>query len=89
MTSPPQLLTVECPRCGREYETAYRASINLDLGEEWTDEEIREATTGTCPACGFVVDLGTLVVERGTAKLTRPRWWRFVWRRGDLRRGED
>lgn len=62
MTSPAQRIEVECPSCGETYETLYRASINLALGEDWAAEEIEEATTGVCPACGHRVELGSLVV---------------------------
>jgi hypothetical protein len=55
MTSPPRTITVECLRCGERYTDFHRPSINLSLGEEWTDEELREASMATCPACGFVV----------------------------------
>jgi len=30
-----------------------RDSINLSLGEEWTDEEIEEATSVKRPECGW------------------------------------
>ena len=57
MTSPPKLVEVDCPRCGDVYETYYRPSINLTLDEDWSEDELREATTGTCPRCEFVVGL--------------------------------
>ncbi len=63
MTSPARLITVACPRCGREYETWHRASFNLGMGEEWTPEEIEAQTTGTCPQCGHKVRLTALVVD--------------------------
>lgn len=63
MTSPAVRVEVVCPGCGTEYEAWHRPSINLTLGEEWTEEEIREATTGRCPECGLEVELATLVVE--------------------------
>jgi len=63
LTSPPQKIRVECPRCNRQYDDWYRASINLDL-DPWADEAyLREASTATCPDCGHVVELGGLVVE--------------------------
>jgi len=40
-----------------------RDSINLSLGVEWTDEEIEEATSVTCPACGHRVGFDALIVE--------------------------
>jgi hypothetical protein len=49
MTSPPRRIIVECPSCGECYEDFYRPSINLSLYDEWTDEQLREANTPTCP----------------------------------------
>ena len=66
MTSPPRPVEVECPACGHTYEDYVRASVNLALGEEWTDEEIRKATTATCPECGHVVEFDSLT--------GRPNW---------------
>lgn len=66
MTSPQQQITVECPGCGEWYRDFYRPSVNLGLGEEWTAEQLREATTATCPRCGNVVELDTLVVDADT-----------------------
>lgn len=69
MTSPPKQITVECPSCGDRYEDWYRASINLDL-DDFDDDYVRQATTATCPDCGHVVELVTLVVAGGV--------WRFT-----------
>ncbi len=63
MTSPVEEIGVTCPRCGHRWETYWRASINLTLGEEWTEEEIKAATTATCPECGQRSALGVLIVE--------------------------
>jgi endogenous inhibitor of DNA gyrase (YacG/DUF329 family) len=63
MTSPAVQITVTCPNCGRVYSAYYRPSINLSLGEEWTEAETEEASSATCPSCGHVVDLNTLIVE--------------------------
>lgn len=63
MTSPAERVEVRCPECGEQYATYRRASINLSLGEEWTQEELRQATTSTCPACGHVAELGALVID--------------------------
>ena len=61
---------VECPKCGRSYQTFFRGSMNLEL-DDLDDEYIREMSTGTCPDCGHVVELGALVVERDGV-------WRFT-----------
>ena len=63
MTSPPEEVTVTCPACDHVYRDWIRASINLDLGEPWTEEEIERATTATCPKCGHVVGAEALVVS--------------------------
>ena len=62
MTSPPEQIRVRCPRCGREYDDWYRPSVNLDL-DDFDEEYLRRASTATCPACGLVVEIGSLVVE--------------------------
>jgi endogenous inhibitor of DNA gyrase (YacG/DUF329 family) len=61
MSSPPQTVHVLCPKCGRKYEDWYRPSINRML-DDFDDDYVREATTGKCPDCGTVVDLGSLIV---------------------------
>lgn len=63
MTSPPKQITVRCPKCSETYTDWIRPSINLSLGEEWTEEEIEEATTVVCPKCSTRVDPGSLIVE--------------------------
>jgi large subunit ribosomal protein L7/L12 len=63
MTSPPPQITFECPDCGERYEDWFRASLNLGI-EHFSEEYIREATTATCPSCGHVVELDSLVIER-------------------------
>ena len=76
MTSPARDVVVRCPRvgCGTIYSTWHRASINLTLGEEFSDEYLHDAMTGTCPRCRYVVDLGMLtIVQRGGRHV-----WQFV-----------
>jgi hypothetical protein len=62
VTSPVEEIRVECPRCTAIFDDWTRGSLNLDL-DDFDDEYVREASTATCPECGFVVDLGALVVE--------------------------
>jgi ribosomal protein S27AE len=62
MTSPPRQIKVECPRCGSSYEDWYRPSINLNL-DDFDEDYLRQASTATCPTCGYVVELSTLVVQ--------------------------
>ena len=63
MTSPAVRIDLTCPQCEHEYEAWYRPSINLTLGEEWSNERIEQAWSATCPECGFRVGLDTLIVE--------------------------
>ena len=62
MTTPPRPIDVDCPNCGTRYSGFVRPSINRNLGEDWTTEEIEEATTTTCPTCGHRVNHGALIV---------------------------
>jgi ribosomal protein S27AE len=62
VTSPVEQIRVECPRCGREYDDWTRGSVNLNL-DDFDDDYLRECSTATCPSCGFVADLGLLVVD--------------------------
>jgi endogenous inhibitor of DNA gyrase (YacG/DUF329 family) len=62
VTSPSQTIRVRCPRCGHEYDDWYRASINLDL-DDFDEAYLREASTATCPSCGHIVELDTLVAS--------------------------
>jgi endogenous inhibitor of DNA gyrase (YacG/DUF329 family) len=64
MTQPVERVQVGCPRCDTVYEDWTRGSINLDL-DDFDEAYMREATTGTCPMCGHVVELNTLVVAGG------------------------
>jgi hypothetical protein len=52
MTSPARQLIVACP-CGHTYADWWRPSINLEI-EDWTDDEIAEATSTRYPVCGRV-----------------------------------
>jgi hypothetical protein len=71
MTGPIEEVTVQCPNCGHPYLTFYRGSMNLELDPQFEVDYIREMSTGTCPDCGHVVDLGALVVGRdGTWRWT-------------------
>jgi len=62
MTTPPRQVEVRCPECGHRYQDWYSPSINLAI-EEWTEADIEEATTATCPRCGFKVRFNSLVVS--------------------------
>ena len=51
MTSPPEQIEVECPKCRQVYSDWYRPSINLTL-DDFDDEYLEAASTSTCPECG-------------------------------------
>lgn len=65
MTSPPSPIRVECPKCRTVYDDWYRPSVNATLDPEMAAdrEYLREASTATCPGCGHVVEIGTLIVD--------------------------
>ena len=66
MTSPPEEIQVKCPKCGKVYADWYRPSINLRL-DHFDDEYLEQASTSTCPECGYKVRHNVLVVrEDGT-----------------------
>ncbi len=75
MTSPPEKITVECPKCGRFYEDWYRASVNLDL-DDFDEEYLESCSTATCPHCKHKVNLDVRVVEDDvfTWKPDAPTW---------------
>ncbi len=66
MTSPIKQIRVECPECGKVYDDWYRGSVNLSIDPDFDDAYLRECSTATCPACGHVVELGSLVVNGDT-----------------------
>jgi hypothetical protein len=63
MTSPPEKITIQCPRCGEVYEDWYRATVNLGL-DDFDEEYLRQCSTAACPKCGHEVKFDLLVVER-------------------------
>ena len=63
MTSPPRRVQVECPNCRTSSSDFIRDSINLSLGETWTDEEIDEATPTTCPQGGHGRTSDALIIH--------------------------
>ena len=64
MTSPPEEITVQCPKCGHLYEDWTRASVNLDL-DDFDEEYLEQCSTATCPECHYKIDLDVLIVEDG------------------------
>ena len=63
MTSPPQQITIDCPSCRKSFETWWRPSINLTLGD-MDEDYVKEATIKTCPQCGEKIRLDTLIVGK-------------------------
>lgn len=72
MTMPFQRAAVVCPACETRYAASYRPSINLALGEVWTEEDMDRASSATCPSCGHVVRFESLRVSEDGQK------WTFV-----------
>ena len=75
MTSPPEEITVECPKCGHHYEDWIRRSVNLDL-DPFDSDYLESCSTATCPKCQHKVNLDVLVVEDGvfTREPDAPMW---------------
>ena len=64
MTSPIEIITVLCPICKEEFLDWYRPSINLSLGEEWTEEALEMASSVDCPTCGLRQQVSNLVGKK-------------------------
>lgn len=68
MSSPIEEIRVQCPACAVEYSDWWRPSVNVGL-EGWDPRDpevvayLRACSTATCPSCGVVVELNTLVVD--------------------------
>ena len=62
MTSPPEDITVECPKCGHTYEDWIRRSVNLGL-DSFDSDYLERCSTATCPKCHYKVNLDVLIVE--------------------------
>ncbi len=62
MTSPPEEITVECPKCGHDYKDWFRGSVNLDL-DDFDDEYLDQCSSATCPECQHKVNLDVLVAK--------------------------
>ena len=64
MTSPIEVISVLCPICKEEFLDWYRPSINLSLGEEWTEEALEMASSVDCPTCSLRQQVSNLVVKK-------------------------
>ena len=62
MSSPITDITVDCPSCGKSFETWHLASLNMQL-DHFDEEYIRSVTVKTCPHCKAEVHLDTLIVD--------------------------
>ena len=62
MTSPPENITVKCPKCGKVFEDWYRASVNMTI-DDFDDEYLDECSSAICPQCGYKVEFDTLIVD--------------------------
>jgi len=54
MSSPAEVVNVECPSCDETYEAVVRAPIDLTVDD---------VPIGLCPHCGHEVDVGALFVD--------------------------
>lgn len=72
MTSPPEKITIQCPRCGEVYEDWHRASVNLGL-DDFDEEYLRECSVAACPRCRNEVKFDLLVVDRDGKFILGPR----------------
>ena len=63
MTSPPIEIEVKCPACGERFVTWHRDSVNLSLGEKWTQEELDELQFVNCPKCNGRFEKDLLIVS--------------------------
>lgn len=63
MTSPVEEIEIRCPLCNRFYRDWWQPSMNLAL-DNFDEDYIREASTVTCPNCGYKIDLSVLIVDR-------------------------
>ena len=54
----PRRFDVNCPKCGKKYQTTVFESINSDFSHNVADTIISgERFNGTCPKCGFIAHL--------------------------------
>ncbi len=78
MTSPPEPISVWCPKCNLIYEDWWRPSINSAL-DSFDDEYIEEASSATCPRCKTNVALPALHIS-GTQFSTQPaNYIKYAW----------
>jgi len=62
MTSPPEEIEVDCPKCGQVYSDWYRPSINLTL-DDLDYEYLQAAKSSKFPECGRKVRHNMLTVR--------------------------
>ena len=66
MTSPPIEIEVDCPACGERFATWHRASVNLSLGEKWTQKELDNLKSIDCPGCKSRLEKDVLILRIGS-----------------------
>lgn len=64
MTSPPEEVKIQCPKCKRIFYFWTRPSINLDL-DNFDPEYIKQVTIATCPQCKTTIELNNLIIKQG------------------------
>jgi len=63
MTSPCEIVTVKCPKCGKVYEDWYRPSVNLMM-DNFDEEYLDKCSSAICPDCGYKVRFNNLIVDK-------------------------
>jgi len=61
MTSPIRDIELQCPACGEIFFTWHRDSVNLSLGEKWSNSELEEIYFAHCPSCKQRIEKGVII----------------------------
>lgn len=79
MTSPPEPITVYCPKCNLIYEDWWRPSVNLDL-DHFDAAYLEKCSSATCPRCHTKVSLPALHVEDAKFTYQPAASIKYAWR---------
>jgi DNA-directed RNA polymerase subunit RPC12/RpoP len=63
MTSPVVDFEIKCPNCEEKFTTWHRTSVNLSIGEKWTNEQLYELMFVNCPGCSSRLEKDVLVMR--------------------------
>lgn len=64
MTSPPEQISIVCPKCGEQY-LDWSRSVNLNL-DSFDDDYLDQCQSAVCPECQHKVYFDTLMVKGDT-----------------------